>query len=241
MKTDRTLERKIKPPEGFRRIDVKEGSFAEWLRGLPLKHPCEEVRYRDGSRKLIQAYHVSIVDLDVLRFQECADTIIRLQAEYLWSKGRGDDLCYRFTSGDKCCWTMWKEGWRPRIKNNRVIWEQTGTKDDSRAAFGQYMVKVFEYAGTTSLLRDLEPIRPGELQPGDVIIEMGHCVMVLDMVVNDAGEKRMLLGQGFMPAQDLHIIKQSVLDSSPWYKADVKAAFKTIEYSFGKAECRRLR
>lgn len=35
----------------------------------------------------------------------------------------------------------------------------------------------------------------------------GHAVVVLDVAQNDTGERVALLGQGFMPAQDFHVIR----------------------------------
>lgn len=213
-----TIGKRIHSPEGFKRLEVREGSFAKWLRGLPLQPDGSPVLYHDG-RVRRNSSHVGVVRLDVLdRNQECADAIIRLRSEYLWSLGRADEICFNFSNGDPCCWKRWRMGWRPRVEGNRVSWIQTEDNDDSREVFIEYLKKVFKYAGTASLSNELASVSPDQLQIGDVIIWggfPGHAVLVLDMVKNAMGEKMMLLGQSYMPAQEFHILKNPQSSGSP--------------------------
>ncbi len=50
----------------------------------------------------------------------------------------------------------------------------------------------------------------------------GHAVLVTDVVVNRAtGERRFLLTQSYMPAQEIHVlINPAAADRSVWYGAD---------------------
>ena len=48
-KPDQTIEHRISPPAGFTRVAVPAGSYAEWLRRLPLKPDGAPVLRRDGS------------------------------------------------------------------------------------------------------------------------------------------------------------------------------------------------
>src|SRR5262249_31014968 len=81
----------IPPPPGFDRIAVAEGSFGSWLRRLPLEG-SNTVHLYDGTLKGHQAAQFAVVDLDVGKqdLQQCADTVIRLRAEYLYSTRRFD-------------------------------------------------------------------------------------------------------------------------------------------------------
>jgi hypothetical protein len=56
----------------------------------------------------------------------------------------------------------------------------------------------------------------------------------MDIAVNKAGEKVFLLSQSYMPAQDIHVLKNlNNLDISPWYKVkDIKDVLETPEYTF---------
>jgi hypothetical protein len=70
---------------------------------------------------------------------------------------------------------------------------------------------VFIWAGTYSLERELTPKPVAELAAGDLFIKggfPGHAVLVADAVENRAtGERRFLLVQSFMPAQEMHVLK----------------------------------
>ena len=93
------------------------------------------------------------------------------------------------------------------------------------ASFKKYMTLVFAYAGTYSLERELQKVPRQDIQIGDVFIRGGFpgvVVLVADMVANPAtGEKRFLLIQSFMPAQEMHVLKNpAASDGSPWYPAD---------------------
>ena len=103
---------------------------------------------------------------------------------------------------------------------------------------------VFAYAGTYSLDHELKAVAPAALQIGDVFIRggfPGHAVLVADMVVNETtGEKRFLLLQSYMPAQDIHVLKNpNAPDSSPWYPAAIGDDLKTPKWSFTSAQLKR--
>ena len=70
---------------------------------------------------------------------------------------------------------------------------------------------------------------------GDIFIKggtPGHCVIIVDMCENDKGEKMFLLAQGYMPAQQIHVLKNPE-SKSPWYSVkDLKYPFKTPEFTF---------
>ncbi len=233
----RTIGEKIHPPEGFERAPTEEGGFPRWLGGLPLKPDGAPVLVYGGSLKNRQDVHEAVVDLDVLKFQQCADAVIRLRAEYLWAAGMADAICFNFTSGDACCWKKWKNGWRPRLinKGKKVIFARTGDKDASRKAFMSYLNKVMQYAGTASLSRELPHTSPDRLRAGDVIVQggfPGHAVLVLDMAQNQRGDRVMLLGQSYMPAQEFHVLKNPRSGISPWFMIKTEGILKTPEWDF---------
>jgi hypothetical protein len=43
-------------------------------------------------------------------------------------------------------------------------------------------------------------------------------VLVLDVAVNAAGERVALLGQGFLPAQDFHVLSPG--EGGPWFSLE---------------------
>lgn len=69
------LSARLAPPEGFVRVPAPPGSFADWLRGLPLKPDGSPVKLFSGAIKWRQDAHAAVVDIDVGRgdLQQCAD------------------------------------------------------------------------------------------------------------------------------------------------------------------------
>jgi hypothetical protein len=90
------------------------------------------------------------------------------------------------------------------------------------------------------LSRQLKPkTNIDDIEIGDLFLEggfPGHAVIVVDIAENrKTGEKVFLLAQGFMPAQDIHILKN--LDNSslsPWYRTDFGDSLYTPDWVFAR-------
>jgi hypothetical protein len=68
----------------------------------------------------------------------------------------------------------------------------------------------------------------------------GHAVIVMDVAVNASGKKIYLLAQSYMPAQDIHVLKNPMnADLSPWYEVNDDPIIYTPEYRFTKNELKR--
>lgn len=220
----RTLAQLIPPPSGFRRVAAAPGSWADWLRGLPMKPAGAAVLTYTGARKWRQDVHVAVVDIDIgdRDLQQCADAIMRLRAEWLYGSGRAEEIAFNYTDGTRHALPAETRGKYP--------------------AFRRYMNKVFAYAGTYSLSRELKPAT-GNIQIGDVFIKggfPGHAVLVADLVENASGEKRFLLLQSYMPAQDIHVLKNPAdADAGPWYSASFTGDLATPEWVFAAGSRKR--
>ncbi len=236
--SEESLMARIPAPDGYRRVHILEGSFGAWLRGLPLKPagaPVKLYPVSSGRTKLPGNVHCEVVNLDVLRFQQCADAIIRLRAEYLWSVGQADRICFNFTSGDACCWKNWKDGLRPVVKDGKVVWKNSGGKISTREEFLRYLDKVMEYAGSASLEKELTTVSSQQWRIGDLILQggsPGHAVLIVDEAENPAGDRVVLLGQSFMPAQEFHILRNPAKQDSPWFTVKEAGRLKTPEWTF---------
>ncbi|MBU1652441.1 DUF4846 domain-containing protein, partial [bacterium] len=57
------LARRISAPEGFMRVPVESGSFADWLRNLPVKEADTAVYLYNDQIKQNQAAHVAVLDI----------------------------------------------------------------------------------------------------------------------------------------------------------------------------------
>ncbi len=244
-----SIASRITVPEGYDRIPVSQHSFQDWLRHLPLKPGKSTVYLYNGKRKHTQRVHVAVVNIDVgtQDLQQCADAIIRLRAEYLHAQQRYKTIHFNFTSGDTASYVKWRQGYRPKVKGNQVTWQKSHKADSSYDTFQSYLRTVFMYAGSYSLEQELVPVKDIEkMQIGDLFIEggfPGHAVIVVDMAEHPStGEKVFLLAQSYMPAQDIHILRNpSKWWSNPWYDLDFGDKLRTPEWLFQKSQLKRFK
>ena len=65
----------------------------------------------------------------------------------------------------------------------------------------------------------------------------GHAIIVMDVAKNDSsGDVIFLLAQSYMPAQDIHVLKNyNREDISPWFSvSDINDKLNTPEWTFYK-------
>jgi len=154
----------------------------------------------------------AVVDLDVGRddLQQCADAVIRMNAE--WRYGRGDrDLAYPVASGAVLSYAAYLAGERASASGQRLLLRPAAPRAaDDHATFRRYLDEVFAWANTASLARSGAPVPFADLAPGDFFVmsgrPFGHAVLVLDVARDPSGRVAMLLGQGYMPAQSLQVL-----------------------------------
>lgn len=175
--------------------------------------------------------------------QQCADSVIRIYAEYFWSIGAYNRIKFHFTNGFLTEYEKWRDGYRISVDGNKVSWKKSSDKNSSYDCFESYLRIVFAYAGTLSMEGEAEPIALSDIQTGDVFLQggsPGHVVMVVDMCEKE-GKKAFLLGQGYMPAQEFHILKNPLHENDPWYYEDeITYPFRTPEYVFDKGSLKHL-
>jgi hypothetical protein len=152
--------------------------------------------------------------------QQCADTVIRLHAEWLWALGVRAHA-YDTASGTRLTFANFLAGERVKARGSRLIAERSAAKRDStRAAFRAYLDEVFAWANTTSLRREGTPIAWGDLAPGDFLVmegkPWGHAVLILDAARAPDGRVALLMGESAIPAQSFHVIRADP-DHGPWF------------------------
>lgn len=205
------------PPEGFERVAVAPGSFDAWLRQLPVNPLSPDgtarVEAYDGRVLRRPADRVIPLDVGTRNLQQCADSAIRLHAEYMRSSGQDADVGYHFTSGDLSTWGDWLAGERFAIAGSSVGRSQGPRREASPSVWRSWLELIFNYAGTRSLALDTEAVPvQAPIRGGDVFVHPGspgHAVVVLDVAVDAGGQRVALVGQGFMPAQDFHVLRDS--------------------------------
>ncbi|HMI79423.1 MAG TPA: DUF4846 domain-containing protein [Ferruginibacter sp.] len=210
-------------PAGFRREPGDMNSFAVFLRNTGLKKD-KTVLLFNGQVKHNQSAQYAVLNITVgnRNLQQCADAVMRLRSEFLFTEKRyeqiiffdNDNSAYKFSA--------------PYTRENFMI----------------YLNRVFGMCGSASLSKQLKPVADlSTIQAGDVFIRggfPGHAVIVMDVVVNEAGKKIYLLAQSYMPAQDIHVLKNPMNESlSPWYEVNDDILIETPEYIFHRNELKR--
>lgn len=237
-------------PENFTRVKNDSASFGAWLRGLPLLPAETKVHLYNGELKRNQSAQAAVIDIDPGKkdLQQCADAVMRLRAEYLFATAQYDLIAFNYTSGDRVDYVRWTKGRRILAQGNKTKEVWTGTKYPSLAdhdAFRLYMDDIFNYAGTLSLSRELKAIPADSIRPGDVFIHggsPGHAELVIDVAVNaKTGEKLFMLAQSYMPAQQVHILRNPEKEGmDPWYSLNFGPVLETPEYDFERGELMRF-
>ena len=214
----------IPPPEGFQRVNADENTFADWLRNIALKQDKLVYLY-DGTLKKNQSAQFAVLSIPVgdKNLQQCADAVIRLRAEFLFAQKKYNEIV--FADNDE----------------KEYKWE----KQNDSAAFEKYLETVFGWCGSSSLEKQLKPIADfSAIETGNVFIKggfPGHAMIVIDVAVNEKGEKAFMLAQSYMPAQEIHIVINPMEEElSPWYRVSNTEIIFTPEWKFTKNQLRRF-
>lgn len=233
------LQNSIKTPDGYTRVNVSDNSFSKWLRFFPVKSIGGNVLLYNGKEKANQSAQYAILDIDVgtKDLQQCADAVMRLRAEYLYSQKKYNEIKFNFTNGFECAYSKWIQGYRPKITGNKASWQLSAQPGNTYPIFKQYLNIVFNYAGTASLEKELKSKNLKDILPGDVFIKgghPGHAVIVMDVAINKLNEKIFLLAQSYMPAQEIHILNNPANPNlSPWYSvSEITTIVNTPEWTF---------
>ena len=233
----------IPTPPGYHRIPILSGSFAAWLRSTPLKKD-RTVRLYNGKPKSNQQAQYAVLNVSVgnTDLQQCADAVMRLRAEFLYYGNNLKDIEFRTAQGIRLNFGEWAAGKRWREQGGRLL-PYRGTPCAGRACFWAYLQTVFAFCGTLTLERQLYPVPSGRsMQIGDVFIHggsPGHAMIVVDMAEDTTGKRIYMLAQSYMPAQDIHIVKNGNDPGlSPWYAADEHRPVYTPEYTFYAGQLR---
>lgn len=243
-----TIKSRVNVPEGYKRVTYTKGSFQDYLRNYSLKPFGSKIINYDDSEYYWQGGHIGILNVPVPKngLQQCADALIRIRSEYLWNNNRNGEIGFNFTSGHYCSWNQFANGYRPKIKGNKVSFHKTASKNHSKENFYKYLNLIYMYSGTLSLFNELPKVNSTkDLKIGDMLIKggsPGHIVMICDEVVNNKGEKLFLLFQGNTPAQSVHLVKNlESLKISPWYKLSKDAVVPVSNYTFNKSKFVRFK
>ena len=238
--------RRISLPGGYSYIYDGDSAYSNWLLDLKLKK-SKTVYLHNGKLKSNQDAQFAVLNIEIGKkdLVQCADAAMKLRADYLFEKNLYDQIRFLATSGQELSFQSWLKGTRWKEKGGKLISYNPGKEgSSSQYEYTLFMEFVFSYCGTYSLSKQTKQVNESRsIQPGDMFVYggfPGHAVTVMAVAKNDYGEKIFLLSQGYMPAQDIHILKNDVNTRlSPWYSITETFPLATPEWEFQTGSLRR--
>jgi hypothetical protein len=231
----KTVETRFNLPNGYQRVAVAKDSFGAYLRGFALKEDKAKVYFYNGQEKT-NSQQVAVLDIDrgTRDLQQCADAVMRLRSEYLYSRKQFSDISYKTFGGVAMTYDKYKNGYRI---TNQGFTKSKGI-DNSHEGFRKYCDMVFNYANTFTLEKEMKTVKNlNDLQVGDIFIvsnpkSYGHAMIVMDVAENSkTKDKAFLLAQSYMPAQDIHIVRNP--RGGAWYRLEeLGSQLNTPEWTF---------
>ncbi len=182
-------------PGGYERINLEKGSFAEWMRNLPLKENNEILDYEGRAINSFFYSTYAVIAKNLLfkqDLEQCADFTMRFWHDYHKETGQEEKLWLPNYNGKKVYWKDWKKAKNKDLKS--------------------YLKHFMANSNSFSLKKGLNEIKEEEFLPGDIIVQndsggIGHVSVVFDICKNKDCKKLYLIGFSFMPAQECHIEK----------------------------------
>ena len=201
----------IPAPRGFVRDTVPPQSYQAYLRALPLKPKGTPLCLFGGQKAKHQILAAAVVDHPLLnRYEQCADVIFRLRAEYLLGMGMYDELCYTDVNDSLLCFVP-----------------DSVPADSMQAYFEKYITHVFSWCNTTSLFRETLPRPFVDVRAGDILVHpaqkdenYGHAILIADVAHSPSGRVAVLCLEGNTPAREKHIVRNINLLRNPWFIID---------------------
>lgn len=238
--------REIYLPKEFGYANEGDSAYSNWLLNLKFKKNKPVYLY-DGKLKSNQDVHYGVLNIDIGKDDliQCADAAIKMRADYLFDKNRFAEINFIATSGDKLSFESWLKGTRWKAQGNKLVSYTTIRKvTNIKADYNAFMKLVYSYCGTYSLSNQLKQVSDiSLLQAGDIFIKggfPGHAVTVMAVAENGRGKKIFLLSQGYMPAQDIHVLKNYADPNlSPWYALSDIYPLYTPEWQFNNGSLKQ--
>ncbi len=217
-----TVKERFKPPEGYYRVPVKEGSFAEYLRGLPLRPKGDAVKDYRGrvhvSPKDSALAAVIAMEINGEKMLQCMDILIFLYSDYLSAHNNYASIRFPLPDGLMFSLQQWQSGLRPSFSGLHFRLKKEATPSaDTSDAINRFLRTIYYYSNTQTFYHYYKNVELKNLRIGDFIVKKGkngHAVMIVDLIENNNGHRRALFAQGDTPACALHIL--SYRDKQPW-------------------------
>ena len=227
------------PPRGYERASVLAGTFARWLRNLPL-------RYSQGRLASAPAY-AGVIDIDLDGSGPgggCIGAIVRLRAEYMLADGEPELIRFGAGSGK---WLRWLP---PQSSSTWSASSPTCRPDEAAetyASFRGYLADVNRQMTVSSFTKSLARVPDlRQVRIGDVYLRTSGdacAAIVVDSVLRPSdGQRLFLLAQVTKGGREMVVLLNSgKSELGPWFEADSDEPIVTPMGSFGRDMLRRFR
>lgn len=108
-----SLQERIQTPGGYARTVSEDGSFDWYVRNYPMEPDGSPILLYDGRLKSRQDVGIATFSLPVISsadLQQCADSVMRMYAEYFWHTGQYDKIRFHFVSGFLFDYPTYRDG-----------------------------------------------------------------------------------------------------------------------------------
>ncbi|MEZ4464055.1 MAG: DUF4846 domain-containing protein [bacterium] len=116
---------------------------------------------------------------------------------------------YHFTSGDRSSFADWVAGERFAVQGARVKRSRGKARGRDHATYREWLMHPSGTRAPAPALDSTAVAADAPLVAGDFFVQPGgpgHAVVLLDVAEHPDGRRVALIGQGFMPAEDLHVL-----------------------------------
>lgn len=214
-------------------IVTDQNSWPYFLQHLPERNgPVLDYKGRPVPD---QQKHASVLTYDVgtSDLQQCADALMRLRAEYLFTQKRYSEIHFHFVSGQDYSYQDYCNGKRPVASDNNVRWSSGATATVDHQSLRSYLDIVYAYASTISLAKELK--NTDAFGIGTVVIHPGspgHCFIIVNEATAPSGGKLFKLVEGYTPAQSIYVLQNiSAPELGVWHRLS-KGEISTASYTF---------
>jgi hypothetical protein len=235
------IDKTNNPDPELTKVSFPQNSWEHYLQHLPYeKKPVVDYK---GNEIANQQKHFAVLNFDIGNqdLQQCADALMRLRAEYLFSQNRSNEIAFSFTNGIRYSFNQFCEGEVPKNNGNSVTLIKKEAKQRNYASLRKYLNLVYMYAGTISLNNELKQAE--DFGVGIIIIKPGspgHCMIIIDEARDKKGNRYFRLAEGYTPAQSIYILRNT--DSAlpdPWYSLN-RREIETTSYKFDRFHLRKF-
>jgi hypothetical protein len=214
-KAQSALKQRFPEPVGYQRIAVNPETLGEWLRFLPIAAPGTVVTDVNGKPAIVTlaGFVAAVVAMD-MHAEESADTLLRLHAEWRYSKGDRDSINYASNSGRLMPFSRWIAGERIVLKKQNWDWgfKAAPLSNPTYMDLRNFLDAAYQWTDPRALAMQGKVLDAADVAPGDYFVHAGKdptLVIVLDVAKNSAGESAMLLGHVASPHQFMYVMRAS--------------------------------